>query len=135
RRVLRNLQGLRTRLYAVGSQFLLPIRDNEFLAAVKHRSTIPGGACEFDLPDYSHWLRHSYEIRLADIERWMENLRPLCDSIAELLWLLRESGQGTERVATGGVYHHTFHEPSGLLRVALSPEADLYPEISGSHHR
>src|SRR5690606_22096029 len=39
RRVLRNLQDLRSRLYAVGSQFLLPIRDNEFLAAVKHRSS------------------------------------------------------------------------------------------------
>lgn len=137
KRVLRNLQELRQRLFGVGSQFLQPIRDSEFLAAVKHRSAIPGGTCEFDLPDYSHWLRRPYEERVADTERWMKNLRPLCDSIAELLWLLRESGQGSEQVAVNGVYHHQLlgESISGLLRVALPPDAGLYPEISGSHHR
>lgn len=137
RRVLRNLQELRQRLFAVGPQFLQPIRDNEFLAAVKHRSAIPGGTCEFDLPDYSYWLRRPYDQRLADTERWMKNLRPLCDSIAELLWLLRESGQASEQIAVNGVYQHQFvgDAASGLLRVAVPTGADMYPEISGSHHR
>lgn len=137
KRVLRNLQDLRHRLFGVGPQFLQPFRDSEFLAAIKHRSAIPGGTCEFDLPDYSHWLRHPYEARVADIERWMRNLRPLCDSIAELLWLLRESGQSSDQVASNGVYQHGLvgEAVAGILRVSLPAGADLYPEISGSHHR
>jgi cell division protein ZapD len=136
-RVLRNLQDLRQRLFAVGPQFLQPLRDNEFLAAVKHRSAIPGGTCEFDLPIYSNWLRRSVEQRAGDIERWMQHLRPLCDSIAELLWLLRGSGQSSDQVANNGVYQHGQVGDStvGLLRVALPGSADLFPEISGSHHR
>jgi cell division protein ZapD len=136
KRVLRNLQELRQKLFAVGSQFLHPVRDSEFLAAIKHRSAIPGGTCEFDLPNYSHWLRQPYAQRRDDIEYWMQNIRPLCDSIAELLWLLRESGQPIERVAVNGVYQHALGETvTGLLRVQLPPGSGLYPEISGSHHR
>ena len=137
KRVLRNLKELRARLFAVGPQFLQPIRDSEFLAAIKHRSAIPGGTCEFDLPDYSHWLSHAYEKRVADIESWMKTVRPLCDSIAELLWLLRESGETTEQVAINGSFQHGMigDGAAGLLRVTLHPDLDLYPEISGSHHR
>ncbi|MEO8445025.1 MAG: cell division protein ZapD [Gammaproteobacteria bacterium] len=137
KRVLRNLQDLRQRLFAVGPQFLQLIRDSEFLAAIKHRSAIPGGTCEFDLPDYAHWLNHHYEQRVADIERWMGNLRPLCESIAELLWLLRESGQTSDQVATNGTFQHGMigEGVAGLLRVSLPADVNLYPEISGSHHR
>lgn len=137
KRVLHNLQDLRQRLFAVGPQFMQPIRDSEFLAAVKHRSAIPGGTCEFDLPDYTYWLNHDYEQRVADIESWMKNLRPLCDSIAELLWLLREGGQLSDQVAVQGSFQHGMIGEGvvGLLRVSLPAGSDLYPEISGSHHR
>jgi cell division protein ZapD len=137
RSVLRNLQGLRQELAAVGPQHLQPLRDCEFLSAIKHRSAIPGGTCEFDLPDFSHWLRKPYPQRVADINQWMRTLRPLCDSVAELLWLLRESGEPSDRVAVNGVYQHTLSRDAaaGLLRVSLPPGTLLYPEISGSHHR
>src|SRR6185312_7469351 len=56
RAVVANLTRLRTELGAAGSNWLLPLRDSEFLSAIKHRSAIPGGTCEFDLPDYFFWL-------------------------------------------------------------------------------
>jgi len=135
--VLKNLRQLRDEVIAVGSQYLQPLRENEFLSAVKHRSAIPGGVCEFDLPEYSHWLRRPYADRVADIERWMTTIKPLCDSIAELLWLLRESTPPTEQIASNGVFHHALARDStaGLLRVCLPPGTALYPEISGGHHR
>jgi cell division protein ZapD len=135
--VLRNLRQLRDQLIAVGSQYLQSVRENEFLSAIKHRSAIPGGACEFDLPEYSHWLRRPYPERVADIERWMTPIRPMCNSIAELLWLVRESTPPTQQVAVNGVYHHVLSKenPGGMLRVCLPPATALYPEISGSHHR
>src|SRR5688572_2562748 len=52
RAVLSNLERLRTELNAAGALFMQRLRDSEFLNAIKHRSTIPGGTCEFDLPDY-----------------------------------------------------------------------------------
>ncbi len=135
--MVQSMQTLRQRLFAVGPQFLQPLRDNEFLAAVKHRSAIPGGTCEFDLPIYSNWLRRPYEQRTADIERWMHNLRPLGDAIVQLLWLLRESSQPSAQVAVNGVYQHgqVGDATVGLLRVGVPGDADLFPEISGSHHR
>jgi len=136
-KVLVRLQSLRHELIAVGPKYLQPLRDCEFLSAIKHRSAIPGGTCEFDLPDYSHWCRKPHEQRVSDIEHWMKTLRPLCNSASELLWLVRESGQPSEQVASNGVYLHTFDRDStaALLRVTLPPGVQLYPEISGSHHR
>lgn len=135
--VLRNLQGLHQQVVAIGSQYLQPLRDNEFLTAVRHRSAIPGGACEFDLPEYSHWLRRPAEQRAADINRWASTIRPLCDAVAELLWLVRESTPATQQVAVNGVFHHVLSKEgtAGLLRVTLPAGTTLYPEISGSHHR
>src|SRR4029077_8062642 len=54
--LLKNLMRLRGELMNAGSTFLQPLRDSEFLSAIKHRSAIPGGTCEFDLPDYYYWL-------------------------------------------------------------------------------
>ena len=59
RGVLDNLQSLRSGLNAVGPQYLQELRESEFLNAIRHRSSIPGGTCAFDLPDYSHWLGQS----------------------------------------------------------------------------
>src|SRR5262245_2376206 len=53
--VMTNLGRMRTELLSAGSNFLQPLRDSEFLSAIKHRSAIPGGTCEFDLPDYYYW--------------------------------------------------------------------------------
>src|SRR5687767_3435840 len=56
RALINNLSRLRAALNAAGATYLQPLRDSEFLAAIKHRSAIPGGTCEFDLPDYFFWL-------------------------------------------------------------------------------
>jgi hypothetical protein len=80
----------------------------EFLAAIKHRSAIPGGTCEFDLPDYYFWLSQPDELRMATFVRWQGLLRPLCDAIAELLWLTRQNGRSTREMARGGVFNINF---------------------------
>ncbi len=135
--VLRNLHTHREQLIGLGPQYLFPLRENEFLNAVKHRSAIPGGTCEFDLPDFTHWLNQPYERRRGDIEQWLHALQALCESVAELLWLMREAGQSTRPTATNGVYQHNLQRRSNksLLRVGLPGDAAIYPEISASRHR
>ena len=135
--LLANLVRLRNELLNAGSTFLQPLRDSEFLSAIKHRSAIPGGTCEFDLPDYYYWLTQSPDTRVRTFNQWLGLLRPLCDAIAELLWLTRQNGRSKPEIAQGGSYHITFERdtPYQLLRILLPTSAGLYPEISGSHYR
>ncbi len=137
RAVLTNLERLRTELNAAGALFMQKLRDSEFLNAIKHRSTIPGGTCEFDLPDYRHWLEQPFAVRSANYGEWMATIRPLCDAVVELLWLTREAGRPRPEVAVAGNFQLVFERdnPSQLLRIALPAGTDLFPEVSGSQHR
>ena len=137
RTVMSNLMRLRSELLQAGSTFLQPLRESEFLSAIKHRSAIPGGTCEFDLPDYYYWLSQPAEVRMRAFNEWLGMLRPLCDGIAELLWLTRQNGKTRQEVAPGGLFNITFDRdtPYQLLRISLPTRSELYPEISGSHYR
>ncbi|HTE42309.1 MAG TPA: cell division protein ZapD [Steroidobacteraceae bacterium] len=135
--IVGNLARLRTELNAAAVAFTQKLRDSEFLNAIKHRSAIPGGTCEFDLPDYSHWLSLPFEVRSVALTEWMATVGPLCESVVQLLWLTRQNTRPRREVATGGVFQLNLDKqvPCQLLRITLSAGNDLYPEISGSHHR
>ena len=135
--VVANLQRLRSDLMSAGSAFLQPLRDSEFVTAIKHRSGVPGGTCEFDLPEYYFWLSQPDELRTRSFNQWLGLLRPLCDAIAELLWLTRQNSRSRKEIAKGGSYSIAFdrENPLQLLRLSLPVSSGLYPEISGSHHR
>ena len=137
RAVLSNLARLRTELNSAGALFMQRLRDSDFLNAIKHRSTIPGGTCEFDLPEYRHWLDQPFEVRSAQFDEWMTTIRPLCDAVIELLWLTREAARPRVETAVGGAFQITFERdsPCQLLRLTLPTGTRLFPEISGSHHR
>lgn len=128
---------LRANLSQAGAHFVQPLKESEFLSAIKHRSAIPGGTCEFDLPDFKFWLSQPYEERARDFQGWFASIRPLCDAVGQLLWLTREGAQGQVKVARSGLYQHSLDRatPCQLLRVSLSAPASVYPEISGSQHR
>jgi cell division protein ZapD len=132
-----NLVRLRGDLMNAGSTFVQPLRDSEFLSAIRHRSAIPGGTCEFDLPDYYFWLSQPDEVRVRTFNQWLGLLRPLCDAVAELLWLTRQNGRNRREIAKAGAFSITFDRdnPLQLLRISLPASIGIYPEISGSHHR
>ena len=135
--LIRNLASNRAELGRVGTSYLQPIKESEFLSAIKHRSAIPGGTCEFDLPEYNHWLRQPFARRQEDLAAWQAAIRPVCDAVSELLWLIRESAQPKEKLAINGMYQHSMQKDSHckLLRVTLPGDSQLFPEISGSQHR
>lgn len=137
RTVMSNLLRLRADLVACGSNYLASLKDSEFLSAIKHRTAIPGGTCEFDLPDFFYWLNQETTQRSRSFNEWLATLRPLCDAIAELLWITRQHGKPRQEIARAGVYHITFERdtPIQLVRIALPAGSGLYPETSGSHYR
>ena len=116
--LIHNLVASRDELSHIGTAFLNPLKDCEFLNAIKHRSAIPGGTCEFDLPEYNHWLRQPFERRQQDMDKWMSAIRPVCDAVSELLWLIRESAQPSEKMAINGMYQHSMQKGRKLPLVA-----------------
>ena len=135
--LLDTISRLRDRLNASGAQMAQVLKESEFLNSIKHRSAIPGGTCEFDLPDYNHWLSQNHERRVADLDRWFEILKPLSSAVDELLWLTRESAQPSEETAHAGMFQKNLNRESTyrLIRVTLAPHANVFPEISGGSHR
>ena len=135
--LIRNLIDSRAEVDAIGTSFLQPLKESDFLNAIKNRSAIPGGTCEFDLPEYSHWLRQPHTRRQEDLSVWVGAIRPLCDAVLEALWLIRESAQPVDKLAINGMYQHSMQKDAHcrLLRINLPDNSTLYPEISGSQHR
>ena len=135
--LIANLTRLRSELLNAGVANLQPLKDSDFLNSIKHRSSIPGGTCEFDLPDYLYWLSQPDEVRVRAFNHWLTMLRPLCDAVSELIWLIRQNGRTRQETAQGGNFTITFdrENPLQLLRIALPASTGLYPEVSGSHHR
>jgi len=135
--LIHTLSDNRAGIGSAGTQYLQPLKENEFLNAIKHRSAIPGGTCEFDLPEYSHWLRQPFNRRQQDLEKWTGSIRPLCDAVCEVLWLIRESAEPHDKLAINGMYQHNMQKDANcrLLRVTLPGGSSLFPEISGSQHR
>jgi cell division protein ZapD len=110
------------------------LTENDWLMSIRSRISIPGGTCEFDLPAYFAWQQRSATTRQSDLHRWAGTLAPLAESIHLLLKMLRDSGAPQKVVAVGGQFQQNL--PQGrtfqLLRLAIDPEQELIPEISGN---
>jgi len=134
--VLGNLGGAAEELQGMSSSHpAMMLRENEFLFAILNRSSIPGGACGFDLPAYHRWLAGPAVETQRDLQSWFTNLRPLQRAIGLYLRLLRDSAQPVEHIAAGGIFLHVPQGPYQLVRVLVPAAADVYPEISAGKHR
>ncbi|HET7371041.1 MAG TPA: cell division protein ZapD [Gammaproteobacteria bacterium] len=135
--VLERLEKLKQQLSSRTGPIGQGLRDNEFLSTIKHRTAIPGGTCEFDLPGYHFWLSKPNTKRAADVADWLKELAPLHEAISLLLDLNRQSADPVERTAEGGVFQHNMQNQPNcqLIRVILPASSKVFPEISGGRHR
>jgi cell division protein ZapD len=132
-----NIGELRAKLAEAGPHLVNPLKECDFLNAIRHRNSIPGGTCMFDLPDYGYWLNLPTAERRRQLDEWIGRMRPICEAVAEVLWLTREANEGGEQVATGGLYQHGFdrNEQVSLVRVLLPASGGDFREISAGQHR
>jgi cell division protein ZapD len=137
---LRNLLG---EIDAVSGQLLAQagksgahLRDNEWLMAIKQRSAIPGGVCEFDLPAYHYWLQQDAAARRDDLAGWIEPFEPIRAAAAIVLRLLRENGRVSRHIAYRGVFQLmlTTTKVAQLLRLSLARDMPCVPEISANKY-
>lgn len=122
-------------LLDITGKFGQHLRENEWLMAIKQRSVIPGGTCQYDLPSYHLWLQHDSEQRRADLQRWAAPLMPTAWAANILLKLLRDSGKTHQYTARRGA----FQQMSGgkvvqLIRVGFDSSLQIVPEVSANKY-
>ena len=111
------------------------LRENEWLMSIKQRTSIPGGACEFDLPSYHYWLNKDHASRKVDLDSWIAPLYPLRDGTAIVLKLLREGGKPARHIAPLGTFSQMLGgRTSQMVRIRLAKAANLVPEISANKY-
>ncbi len=112
-------------------------REDEFLKAIAQRSSIPGGTCSFDLPDFYYWLIQPTEQRQARFADWLEDLNPAIQAIRLALSLLRASSGSRTVLAERGFYQEALDAlaPAQMLRVTIEADKSIFPEISGHRNR
>lgn len=135
--LIEDVDGLRTEIGSLGMKFYNPLKENEFLNMIQQRSFIPGGTCVFDLPDYGCWLHLPHDERTAHLRTWLDQLRPIGDAVAKVLWLTREASEPTQCTAPNGLYQRALDKQGqrNLVRVLLPAGSRIFPEVSAGPQR
>lgn len=109
------------------------LRENEWLMAIRSRTAIPGGVCQFDLPSYHYWLNRDVQARRHDLGTWIRPMLPICDGLTIVLRLLRSSGHPEPQVARHGSYQIAMSgRTAQMIRVRVDHSHSAVPEISAN---
>ena len=133
--ILEDLDSIKTKVVEIGTDYLLSLREDEFIASLLHRHTLPGGKAEFDMPKYKFFLESDQKNMSKHINAWIDVVRPICEGIDKLMWIIRESNEPISTVAVNGQYNHQIEKRAqiSLVRI-ITNDANVYPEISGGRH-
>ena len=133
--VLEDLDSIKDKVVDVGTDYLLKLREDEFIASLLHRHTLPGGKAEFDMPKYKFFVESDKKNLAVQINSWIDIIRPICEGIDKLMWIIRESNEPISTVAVGGQYNHQIESRTqiSLVRI-ITNDTNVYPEISGGRH-
>ena len=133
---LNQLKQALNRMHGMDGRLGEHLKAIDFLLAVKQRSVIPGGSCDFDLPQLRYWLNQPHEQRRQDIERWSAPYRELNRTLTLILKNIRDSALAEPVDAPKGFFQESLDpaQPNQMLRIALD-SSDLFPEISAGKHR
>ncbi|WP_020562631.1 cell division protein ZapD [Methylosarcina fibrata] len=125
------------RLYAASGKIGIHVMESELFQSIAQRSSIPGGTCSFDLPEFHYWLEQDESLRLRDLQRWSSPFGDMRTAIDIILNFIRNSNLATQEVAEAGFYQIALDKnlPYQLLKVSLDESLPYFAEISGGRHR
>jgi cell division protein ZapD len=132
--VVKDIEQAAQALFSMTGKIGQYLRENDWLMAIKQRTGIPGGACEFDLPSYHYWLHRPADERTGQLAQLTAPLYPLRDGTAIILRILRESGRPQAVKAPQGLFQQMGGKTAQMLRVRLANEAPCVPEISANKY-
>lgn len=119
----------------LGKKFGTDLKEDKFLASIRQRFAIPGGALSFDLPNLHFWLHQPVEARQDIMKQWLLTLVNVDETIALCLSFLRERGQFKPYTATNGFYQGVAEDKNELIRVRCAIDEGFYPTLSGNKYR
>lgn len=135
--VLQQLTNHTQRLHQQITRIGQRLRDVDLLITVRQRLVIPGGTCNFDLPVYHYWLQQPPEKRMADLYDWLGEFEMIEQAISLILELTRHSGMPSNELAQAGFFQRPLESqtPYQLIRVSVSTDHEVFPEVSAGRHR
>ena len=110
------------------------LKQDRLLSVTRQRFGMPGGTCNFDVPQLHFWLHQSQQKRSADCDRWWSEFAALFNGLELELELLRGQAPFQWVVAEGGLLQEST-EPLSLLRIRVPATVPAYPVISGHKQR
>jgi len=124
-------------LHAMDGKLGEHLKKIDFLLTIKQRSSIPGGSCDFDLPQLRYWLNHDYQTRQHDISRWAKPYTQLHGVLDLAINIIRDSAHAEMVIARNGFFQETLDtsQPNQLIRIELPRDSEIFPEISAGKHR
>ncbi len=135
--ILDELETISKRLYATSGKIGLSLMESELFKSISQRSSIPGGTCAFDLPEYHYWLEQKDSRRYKDLEQWIQPFTTIRQAIDLILRFIRQSSMPSQEIAESGFYQQSLDRglPYHLLRVSIHQTLPYFAEISGGKHR
>ncbi|MEL0658214.1 cell division protein ZapD [Psychromonas arctica] len=118
----------------VMSKQLKFFKDSRFLTSLKQRFFIPGGCCNFDLPQFHFWLSQSIELKRTDTKQWFEYFTVLDRALSLFLKMKRHQGIKSIQQAKNGFFQGEV-EHALFIILSVDPALQAYPMISGHKHR
>ena len=135
--ILAELTQTSKNLYAISGKIGINIMESNLFQSIAQRSSIPGGTCSFDLPEYHYWLEQDEAIRLKDLELWSRPFNDIRTAIDLILHFIRNSNSATQEVAVAGFFQFSLNPAQSfqMLKVILDKSLPCFAEISGGKHR
>ncbi len=135
--LLNNLNRTSKKLYATNGKIGSQVMESDLFQSIAQRSSIPGGTCSFDLPEFHYWLEQDEAIRVKDLEHWSSPFADIRIAIDLILNFIRNCSSPTQELAEAGFFQFQLDasQPYQLLRVSLDRSIPCFAEISGGKHR
>jgi cell division protein ZapD len=135
--VLAQLAETSKKLYAITGKIGIHVMESDLFQSITQRSSIPGGTCSFDLPEYHYWLEQEEAVRLRDLQRWSSPFNDIYTAIDLVLNFIRNSNSATREVAEAGFFQFSLDKSQSfqLLKVSVDKSLSCFAEISGGKHR
>jgi len=135
--ILDQLAQISKKLHAVTGKIGINIMESDLFQSIAQRSSIPGGTCSFDLPEYHYWLEQDEAIRLIDLQHWSSPFIDIHTAIDFILNFIRNSRSASQEVAVAGFFQISLDksQPFQLLKVNVDQSLPCFAEISGGKHR
>jgi cell division protein ZapD len=135
--ILAELAAISEILYGIKGKIGNNVMQSDLFLSIAQRSSIPGGTCSFDLPEYHHWLEQEEDVRLKDLELWSSPFKDVRIAIDLILSFIRSSNPPSQRMAEAGFYQIALDRSLcyQIIRVDLDRKINCFAEISGGKHR